>query len=956
MIAMKNFKIKTIVGLSSILLVLLFSPACSTQKTGPAPEWPKVSKETRPWARWWWLGSAVDTANLTYNLENMKNEGFGGVELTAIYGVKEYEDQFRTFESPDWMKMLEFTLKEGQRLDLGVDMANASGWPFGGNWVQADDACKNVQFKQYNLKGGERLKEKVEFIQQPIATAVGHRIKISDIKFPISSNPDLQKLALNQIRFKKPLPLQALMAYNDDGKTIDLTDKVGANGMLDWTAPAGNWKLYAVFQGWHGKMVERAGKGGEGNVIDHFSAKAIKDYLAHFDENAKGIDLTGLRAFFNDSYEVDDARGESDWTPLFFQEFKKRRGYDLRDYLPALFGNDSEEMNSRVLCDYRETISDLLLDGFTKNWAAWAKSHGKIIRNQAHGSPANILDLYAASDIPETEGTDPIRIKMASSAGHVSAKPLISCEAATWLDEHFKSKLSEVKENLDRYLANGVNHIVYHGSPYSPKDAEWPGWMFYAAVHFAPTNSWWPDLKAINHYVTNCQSFMQKSTPDNDILVYFPIYDRWSEKGRSMLPHFGESHPELTRNVSERLLKEGYTYDYISDHQVRELSADGAKIKAPGATYKTILVPSCEYIPLETMKKLVALAEAGATVIFQDKLPVDVPGLANLKERQKTYDEMVASFSFETNKGFSVCKKGSGQLLMGEKLESMLKSASVEPEGMANLGLWFNRVKRPEGTCYFISNWSGKKVDQWVAVQSHNEQAVLFNPMTKTIGKAKTMRLNEGQSEVYLQLEPGQSVILQWYPYASEIKDYPIWSTSDQKMNIGGEWTVSFTKGGPTLPETYKTSELKSWTDQSDELKKFSGTASYKTTFDKPADDAPAYLLDLGDVEVSAIVYLNGEKLGTVVGPEYQLIIDPSKLKDTNELEVQVSNLMANRIIDMDKHGENYKKFYNVNFAAHDRADVGKDGLFTAANWEPFPSGLLGPVTLTALQPKTVKK
>ena len=278
-------------------------------------------------------------------------------------------------------------------------------------------------------------------------------------------------------------------------------------------------------------MVERAGKGGEGNVIDHFSKKAIRDFLSVFDEGARDIDLTGLRAFFNDSYEVDDAQGESDWTPLLFDEFKTRRGYDLKQYLPALFGNDSDEVNSRVLCDFRETISDLLLDNFTKEWAAWAKTHKAVIRNQAHGSPANILDLYEASDIPETEGLEPMRIKMATSSAHVSGKPLIACEAATWLDEHFLADLAAVKQNLDRYLANGVNHIVYHGTPYSPTNEKWPGWLFYAAVHFAPTNSWWDELKAVNEYVTRCQSFMQNSSPDNDILLYFPIYDTWSEKG-----------------------------------------------------------------------------------------------------------------------------------------------------------------------------------------------------------------------------------------------------------------------------------------------------------------------------------------------------------------------------------------------------------------------------------------
>lgn len=191
---------------------------------------------------------------------------------------------------------------------------------------------------------------------------------------------------------------------------------------LDWTAPEGNWTIYAVFQGWHGKMVERAGPGGEGNVIDHFSDLSLRNYLKKFDQALAGHNIRSLRAFFNDSYEVDDAEGESNWTPGFFDEFAKRRGYDLRNYLPALFGKDTAEKNSRVLTDYRETISDLLLDKFTIPWRQWAASKGAVVRNQAHGSPANILDLYAASDIPETEGQEVLRMKFASSAAHVAEK------------------------------------------------------------------------------------------------------------------------------------------------------------------------------------------------------------------------------------------------------------------------------------------------------------------------------------------------------------------------------------------------------------------------------------------------------------------------------------------------------------------------------------------------------
>ena len=914
-------------------------------------EWPSITTVTHPWTRWWWHGSAVTKEGLTANMEELKNAGFGGVEVTAIYGTKGYETQDISFFSPEWMKILNYTLGEGQRLELGIDLANASGWPFGGPWVGADDASKEVHHKIYNLKSGEKLNETIEFIQQPFVNAVGHKVDISEVKYPISSNKNLQELALDQVRFKKELPLQALIAYNENGENIDLTNNVKNDGTLNWVAPDGNWKLYAVFQGWHGKQVERAGKGGEGNVIDHFSEKAVKDYLKYFDKNAEGIQLNGIRSFFNDSYEVDDAQGEADWTPLFFKEFKRYRGYDLKNYLPALFGNDTKEMNERVLCDYRETISDLLLNNFTKVWKQWSRKYDAVIRNQAHGSPANILDLYAASDIPETEGRSPLGIKMAVSAAHVSDKTLVSAEAATWLDEHFLSTLSEVKKNFDRYFANGVNHLVYHGSPYSPLSAEWPGWLFYASVHFAPTNTWWEDLKVVNSYVTNCQSFLQSSKPANDILLYYPIYDAWSQKGKSMLEHFGAQDKELTKGVGEMLLSNGYTFDFISDKQIEQLKVDEHKILSSNSEYKTIIIPDCDYIPLTTIQKIIELAKKGATVIIQNDFPKYVPGLNDLKHRQKAYLNLQNEFNFHSEKNnYESGQVAEGELIKGNDLKTILDDIKVLPEPMAKEGLWFNRVNRDEGICYFISNWGDKDIDKWVQVSSTGKEAIWFNPMNKKIGKAEVRNLSDHHAEVYLKLGVGETLILQWYPDEKNLETYKFYEKTNNVLNLSGEWKIDFIKGGPKLPDSYKTKKLESWTNHSKDLEKFSGTASYKTTFEKPSFEAAAYMLDLGRVCESADVYLNGEKLATLIGPEFQVTIDGAKLKQTNILEVQVTNLMANRIIYMDKKGINYKKFYNVNFAAQDRKDMDENGLFTAKDWKPLESGLIGPVKLIGLK------
>jgi hypothetical protein len=130
-------------------------------------------------------------------------------------------------------------------------------------------------------------------------------------------------------------------------------------------------------------------------------------------------------------------------------------------------------------------------------------------------------------------------------------------------------------------------------------------------------------------------------------------------------------------------------------------------------------------------------------------------------------------------------------------------------------------------------------------------------------------------------------------------------------------------------------------------VKRFSGTAIYRTTFERPAGTPTAWLLDLGRVHESARVTLNGRELASLIGPAFQLTFDHDQFAPSNVLEIHVSNLMANRIAALDRAGVPWRKFYNVNFPARLPANRGPDGLFTARAWEPLDSGLIGPVTLT---------
>jgi len=919
------------------------------------PKWPAITQQNKPWTRWWWQGSAVNKADLTHLLTQYQQAGLGGLEITAIYGVKGAESQFIDFLSPKWMGMLDHTLSEAGRLGLGIDVAQASGWPFGGPWVAPVDASKYVAYQTYEVKGGASLSEPVRYVQKPFANAVGHKVDVKQLSDPVATNKNLQALALDQVRYEKPLPLQALMAYPDKGQPLDLTSKVSADGKLNWTASAGNWTLYALFQGGHGKQVERAGPGGEGDVIDHFSKTATDHYLAYFDKAFKGHDVKPIRAFFNDSYEVDDASGEANWTPQLFDEFQRRRGYDLRQHLPGLFGKAGADENQRVLTDYRETISELLLENYTQTWGTWAKTHGALIRNQAHGSPANILDLYAATDIPETEGEDLTRIKFASSAAHVTGKPLTSAETATWENDHFLSTLSDVKKAVDRMLLGGVNHTFYHGTAYSPQAAKWPGWQFYASVAFNPQNPFWTDFGKLNQYVARCQSFMQAGQPGNDVLLYLPTADAYARPGKVLLQHFdGIEHGFKGLPIaatSELLLAKGYGYDFISDKQVHQVKASGRTLTTSGgASYQTLLVPEAHLMPLATLEQLLKLAQSGATIVLQNQAPDDVPGLGNLAARRAAFKELMVSVKFAPSKqaGVQQATVGKGRLLLGSEVSQLLAQAGVKRENLVDSGLQFTRRSHAKGHYYFLANWGEKPVKGWVPLQTATKSAALYNPMTEQSGLAAVRTSAQGTSEVYLQLAPGETCILDTNEGTVSGPAYTYMNPVASPQPLAGPWEVAFVSGGPVLPAKLQTRELSSWTTLAGEAgKSFSGAGTYTATFALPQGTGDGWLLDLGRVAQSARVQLNGQPIATLLGPVYQVFLPKAILKASNTLTVTVSNLMANRIADMDRKKEEWKIFYNTNMNAKLRENRGADGLFTAEKWAPRESGLLGPVTLT---------
>ncbi|ADB37274.1 glycosyl hydrolase [Spirosoma linguale] len=865
-----------------LLLGLHLSPVVCAQQQQVAPKQQAMGHTARPWTYWWWMGNAVNEADITHQLEQFAKAGLGGVHIIPIYGVKGYETKFIPYLSDRWLAVFGHTVREGNRLGLGVDLTTGTGWPFGGPGVSTAMAAKEWKLV--------------------------------------------------------------------DGKLTAVPTK---------------------------QQVKRPAPGAQGPVIDYFSKQAVERYLHRFDSTLAHSPQQP-RAVYNDSYEVYGAN----WTDNFLTEFKARRGYDLQSQLTAFLDTNQTETSILVHQDYHQTLSELLLDGFAKPWDNWAHKSGYRTRNQAHGSPGNLIDLYAATDIPETEsfgssrftipglrvdanyevdrfGTpNPLAMKFASSAAHLMGKLLVSSETGTWLANHFQVSLSQVKPQVDELLASGINHIFYHGIPYSPPAERWPGWSFYASTNYGPSSHFWPHLPLLNQYIERCQARLQRSKPDNDVLVYFPIHDLWATRAKSAGGiHQLEVHhverwllPQPFGRLCEQLSERGYAFDFISDELLKSLTVTKQGIRAAsGATYQVIVVPKTTYIPTTTLRLLDKLAQQGARIVFDGQLPQQAAGFYDHKAQTATVQQL----------GQTLQKRPT--VTVSANLFETLNKSGVRSETWAAEGLSFIRKRQGSGmsksglsadtTQYFITNLGNRFKQGWITL-SATGLVSQYNPLTNLTTALPVRKGKNGHNDVYLSLESGQSCFINVRPGTPVFTDAAalqrVINPTGTSIVLKKPWHIQFIKrnpeqGQPALRLSVTLPTLTDWTTLSDSAGYFSGTARYTTTVNIPAGAATsAYLLDLGDVRELAEVRLNGQPLGTAWCIPFQLTIPANRLKTgENQLEIDVTNLSANYMRLYDRLNPGWKKFYDINIV-----DI-RYKPFDATRWAAVPSGLLGPVILT---------
>lgn len=701
---------------------------------------------------------------------------------------------------------------------------------------------------------------------------------------------------LRSIERNGELPRQSDAAFIRMEDIVDLTDKMDESGTLHWTAPKGNWTILRIGNVNTGMRNAPAPPEGTGWECDKLSAEAstiqFDNYIGKLSNGALGGGL--LNGMLFDSWEC----RRQTWTPGMDKAFESRTSYSLRKWFPAIFGYviDDHETTTRFLRDWRTVINDLLIRNFFGNMATLAKQNGLSMTYETAGGdvlPTDMMEYFKYADVPMCEFWQPFTdgyvgslnfkpIKPTASAARMYGKPRVAAEAFTSFAHTWDEHLYQLKEIANVNMIEGVSHLVFHTYTHNPQVGFLqPGTSFGGqgiGTPFLRGQTWWKHMPVFNSYFARCSYLLERGRPVSDVLWY--VGDEMDHKPDQNAP-----------------FPEGYKYDYCNpDVLLNRLTVDreGMVATPEGIRYRVIWIPENRRMLPETLERLYSLLADGATVIAN--APRGLVTLKGGEESQRRFDEAVRKI-WGKNTAEGIRKIGKGCLLSGMTLEDALKQLNISPDVTGGNVMWAHR-QAEDADWYFVCAPKGGEFHGTLNFRSKGK-AELWEPETGTVASlAGTFK--DGYTSVELDLPYAGSCFVVFRNDAdAQGRPKSIRKKVVDNIMLSGDWTLSFPIGWG-MPVSLQTSELKAWKDLdvSDEAKAFSGTATYTTEFQLEHLQADAdYRLRLGQVDMIAVVRLNGQTLRTLWAPPFAVDITEALREGTNKLEVEVTSSWYNRLV-----------------------------------------------------------
>jgi hypothetical protein len=873
--------------------------------------------------RWWWFGPAVTTAGLDREMQLMKAGGIGGFEIQPVYPVALDDDArgIRTlpFLSDEFLEAVRFVSGRARALGLRADLTLGSGWPFGGPGVPMADAAGRLRVERLAVTAGTR------------------RVALPSM----GSGERLIAVFLARLQ-------DQLIVASSLREIADVSDGL-ARLPADLDGPH---QLLVFIAGRTGMMVKRPAVGGEGFVLNHYDRAAVDRYLARVgDRLLQAFGDDPPYAVFCDSLEV----YESDWTDDFLDQFRARRGYDLRPHLTALVADVGPEARA-IRHDWGQTLTELLDERFLAPARAWAARHRTRFRAQAYGIPPATIASSAHVDLSEGEGSDWKTLRAsrwAASANHLYGRPVTSSETWTWLHSPvFRATPLDLKAEADLHFLQGVNQLIGHGWPYTAEGVEYPGWRFYAAGVFNEKNPWWIVMPDLARSLQRVSFMMRQGQPVADVAFYLPVSDAWAD----MAPGRGNLIDMIARRVGPdavaRVLESGVNLDFFDDGALAGVGRVEKDTLVLGPNrYRAVLLPAVERIPLATWRTLEAFARGGGVLIATRRTPSLAPGfLATDAEHAEVRD--LARRLFEGPSPPATFVENDDRDLVRELTSRLRPDVAVSPR-VPDIGFVHRRT--PDADIYFVANTSNAPQRVQATFRVDGRQAEWWDPVSGGVSRLETRSEPGGRSTITLDLAPyGSGLVV----FSARVLARPAAGRVPPRLppiDLSGGWRVLFQSGRAPIAMD----QLRSWTDD-DETRGFSGVATYERAFtigDEYVRPARGLVLDFGEgqplvpdpkarhrawldapVREAAVVYLNGQRAGPVWSPPYEIEVSRLARRGVNTLRIDVGNLAINHMAA--RALPDYRLLnlrYGVRFEPQDMDKV-----------RPVPAGLLGPIRLRA--------
>ncbi len=708
--------------------------------------------EARPWVYWFWLNGNITPEGITADLEAMKRVGIGGVLIMEVdQGAPVGPVDFMGLK---WRELFQHVHSEAIRLGLEVNMNNDAGWNgSGGPWIKPEHAMQEVVWTETEITGPQKYEG---ILPQPAAVAGFYR-DISVLAFPavggfripaIESKAAFQKRGAHKPSQGELTPQMIIPRDN----VLNLSASMDTSGRLMWEVPSGEWTVIRFGHTCTGVENAPAPKTGRGLECDKLSREGIEaNFTAMMAKLAKDTRLgskpgtAGLVAAHIDSWE----NGSQNWTATMRDEFRRRRGYDLMSYMPALTGRviDTLDRSERFLWDLRQTISELVIEHYAGRMRELAHQHGMRFTVEAYGSPCDAIPYGGQSDEPMGEFWTPNgaieTCRGMASAAHVYGKRIVGAEAFTSADrERWLEHPAILKSHGDRAFCEGINRFVFHRYALQPwKDDRRPGMtMGPWGQHYERTQTWWEWTPAWHDYLARCQFLLRQGLFVADIC-------------RLQVEAPPQGFGYFERN--------GYDWDECgADVVLTRMSVRDGRIVLPdGMSYRLLVLPPSNTMTPRLLRRIMELVEAGATIV--GPRPTKSPSLSDYPNCDGEVERLGAELWGDCD-GIRVKEHrfGRGRVVWGIEPEKTLQQTGIPQDFSSDRPLRYIHRATNTFDLYFVANPHPFGFTTTCSFRITQRIPELWRPDSGRIKTAAVWEEKDGVTRVSIPFDPSGSVFV----------------------------------------------------------------------------------------------------------------------------------------------------------------------------------------------------